>query len=102
MKVADSTKVWLHGMAAAAIGAMGSSLSTTVVAPQDFNFSTMAGIRRVMASSLISAIVAVGLYLKASPLPSMQVVSKQTFQKDAEGNVIGQTSSVAKITTTGE
>ena len=64
-----NTKAWLHGLAGAAIGAIGSSVSVMIVDPTTFNF-TPAGWLKLGEISLVSAVLAAALYLKQSPLPN--------------------------------
>lgn len=61
-------KVWLHGLAAAAIGAFSSSITLIIIDPAKFNFSTD-GFLSLGKVSLVAAIVAVAGYLAKSPLP---------------------------------
>lgn len=61
-------KVWLHGLAAAAIGAFSSSITLILVDPAKFNFSAD-GFLSLSKVSLVSSIIAVAGYLAKSPLP---------------------------------
>lgn len=61
-------KLWLHGLAAAAIGAFSSSITLVVIDPAKFNFSGE-GFLSLAKVSLVSSIVAVAGYLAKSPLP---------------------------------
>lgn len=67
----DNTKVWLHGLLAAFIGATASSIGPMLVAPDRFNLTSGAGVRSVFLASIISGIVAAAAFLKQSPLPPL-------------------------------
>lgn len=69
-------KVWLHGLAAAAVGAFSSSVTALVVDPAKFNFTT-GGFLALGEVSLVAAIVAVAGYLAKSPLPDSSASSSQ-------------------------
>lgn len=66
----NSWKVWLHSLAAAAIGGAASSLGGVLVAPNDFNF-THAGLVKIGELALAGALLPVLALLKQSPLPPM-------------------------------
>lgn len=59
--------VWIHGLISALIGGAATSISTVVVAPEQFNLS--AGLMNVAKVALVSGIVSAAMYLKQSPLP---------------------------------
>lgn len=61
-------KLWLKGLISAAIGAAANSITVIIVDPVNFNLAENAS--KVGWVALISAIVAIGMYLKASPLPN--------------------------------
>jgi hypothetical protein len=73
-------KVWLHGLAAAAVGAFSSSIALMIVDPAKFNFSTD-GFLALGKVSLVAAIVAVSGYLAKSPLPQDSAVSSSSARK---------------------
>ncbi|HOR98920.1 MAG TPA: hypothetical protein PLZ74_11170 [Kiritimatiellia bacterium] len=60
-------KTWLYGLASAAIGAAANTVTVMIVAPETFNLGE--GLNKVLMAAGSSAIVAVALYLKQSPLP---------------------------------
>ena len=62
-----TVKQWLHGLAAAAIGAASSAVPTMIVDPATFNLH--GGLGKLGEVVLLSALVAVAAYLKQSPLP---------------------------------
>lgn len=61
-------KAWLYGLASAAIGAAANTVTVMIVAPETFNLNE--GLNKVLMAAGSSAIVAVALYLKQSPLPA--------------------------------
>jgi hypothetical protein len=69
-----SLKVWLQGLAAAAIGASASSITAIIVDPTKFSFAPD-GFLALGKISLVAAIVAVAGYLAKSPLPDDTTVT---------------------------
>lgn len=63
--------VWAHGLLGAFVGAFGNALGNILVDPTTYNLYTIAGVKKLLLSALISSGIAVGLYLKASPVPSL-------------------------------
>jgi len=63
-------KVWLHSLAAAAIGGAASALSAVLVAPTVFNFTKL-GLEHIGALALTGAGIPVLALLIKSPLPSI-------------------------------
>ena len=61
-------KLWLKGLISAAIGAAANSITVMIVDPVNFNLGQNAS--KVGWVAIISAIVAIAMYLKASPLPN--------------------------------
>ena len=61
---------WLKGLISAAIGAAANAVTVMIVDPQAFNLYENAG--KVGMVAAVSAIVAVAMYLKQSPLPNGQ------------------------------
>ena len=68
---------WLYGLASAAIGAAASGITAGIVAPESFNFST-AGLEKLGALCGVNALVAIGFYLKQSPLPAISTTTQTT------------------------
>ena len=68
---------WLYGLASAAIGAAAGGITASVVAPESFNFSH-AGLEKLGALCGVNALLAVAMYLKASPLPAIQTTTQTT------------------------
>ena len=60
-------QTWLKGLLSAAIGAAANSITVVIVDPTNFNLTT--GIGKLGTVALVSAIVAMAMYLKSSPLP---------------------------------
>lgn len=65
-------QTWLKGLISAVIGAAANSVTVIIVDPTNFNLQS--GISKVGTVAAVSAIVAVAMYLKTSPLPSSQTV----------------------------
>jgi hypothetical protein len=63
-------RVWLHGLISALVGGAATSISTIVVAPEQFNLE--GGLLNVGKVALVSGIVSAAMYLKQSPLPPME------------------------------
>ena len=70
-------KPWLYGLLSAGIGAMGSAIPLVIVAPATFNFSA-GGLGKLGEACASSALIAVGLYLKQTPLPQEQTTTQTT------------------------
>lgn len=77
---------WLYGLIAAATGAIGTAIPVCIVDPATFNF-TPSGWMKLGEVCAASALLAVGAYLKQSPLPS-------------EETTVTKTASVSETTTT--
>lgn len=58
---------WLKGLLSAAIGAAANSITVVIVDPTNFNLTT--GLGKLGTVAIVSAIVAMAMYLKSSPLP---------------------------------
>jgi len=69
--MSNNLKVWLHGLLGAALGALGNAAGNLLADPLTYNLYTLAGARKLALSSLISAGLAVALYLKSSPVPAL-------------------------------
>ena len=59
---------WIHGLVSAFIGGAASSVSASIVAPNEFNL-TVEGLKRIGILMLVSGIVTACAYLKQSPIP---------------------------------
>jgi hypothetical protein len=89
--MSNNVKVWLHGIAGAFLGALGNGISNLLVDPQAYNLYTLAGLRKLALSSLISAAVAVGLYLKSSPVPQLSI-EKTSTETNPSGSTVESSS----------
>lgn len=98
IKVSKTTSVWLHGILGAGIGAVGSTLSNLVVAPEVFNVTSWHGLRKMAMSAVISAIGAMGLYLKQFPQPSVAVEEQQHSEAEQPDGTVLSTDSTKKTT----
>jgi hypothetical protein len=98
-RVTDNTKVWMHGLGAAFIGAAASSLGAIMVAPDRFNLNSLMGLRNVVLASVFSGVSSAAAYLKASPLPPLNQVVEDKHTEISEGNTKAVID--AKTTTTG-
>ena len=79
----NNWKVWLHGLAAAAIGGAASAGTTYFIAPQVFTFDKAGAV--VLAKSLVlGAVLPTLAYLKQSPVPALTVTSTTTKQETVE------------------
>lgn len=63
-------KPWLHGLASAVIGGGANSISMMVIDPKDFNLHD--GLGKVLSVWVVSGVINAALYLKQSPLPTME------------------------------
>jgi hypothetical protein len=68
---------WLYGLFAAAIGAIGSAIPLVIIAPGTFNLSG-GGLAKLGEACASNALIAVGLYLKQTPLPQEQTTTTTT------------------------
>lgn len=95
-----NTKIWLHGLGAAFIGAAASSIGPMLVAPDRFNLTSVAGLRSVALASIISGVVSAAAYLKTSPLPPLLGPGdKATVQNPiigADGTITGDSATLTK------
>ncbi len=64
----ETTKLWFRGMISAVIGAVATSVTVLIVDPETFNLF-QGGALELAKVAMVSAIVALGMFLKASPLP---------------------------------
>jgi Na+-driven multidrug efflux pump len=68
---------WLYGLFSAAIGAAGGAIPLVIIAPSTFNMSGP-GLWKLFEACAASALIAVGMFLKQSPLPAMQETTETT------------------------
>ena len=67
----NSWKIWLHGLAAAAISAFASAASGAIALPTVFTFDKM-GFINMAKLATVPALLAVFAYLKSSPVPALK------------------------------
>jgi hypothetical protein len=72
--VMNSLKVWIHGLAAAAISAFASAASGAIALPSVFTFDR-AGFLNMVKLATVPALLAVFAYLKSSPVPALAVTT---------------------------
>jgi len=63
----ETVVVWVKGLLAAGISGAASAVTAMVVDPMAFNFEE--GMTKLVKLALVSALVGIALYLKASPIP---------------------------------
>jgi hypothetical protein len=66
----NNIKVWLHGLAAAAISAFASAASGAIALPSVFTFDRN-GFINMAKLATVPALLAVFAYLKSSPVPAL-------------------------------
>jgi hypothetical protein len=66
----NNLKVWVHGLAAAAISAFASAASGAIALPGVFTFDR-AGFLNMVKLAAVPALLAVFAYLKSSPMPAL-------------------------------
>ncbi len=66
----NNIKVWLHGLAAAAISAFASAASGAIALPTVFTFDAH-GFINMAKLATVPALLAVFAYLKSSPIPEL-------------------------------
>lgn len=66
----NNIKVWLHGLAAAAISAFASAASGAIALPNVFTFDRN-GFINMAKLATVPALLAVFAYLKNSPIPAL-------------------------------
>jgi hypothetical protein len=66
----NNLKIWLHGLAAAAISAFASAASGAIALPAVFTFDK-AGLVNMAKLAAVPAMLAVFAYLKNSPIPTL-------------------------------
>ena len=68
--IMNSLKVWIHGLAAAAVSAFASAASGAIALPTVFTFDR-AGFVNMVKLATVPAMLAVFAYLKNSPVPAL-------------------------------
>jgi hypothetical protein len=70
--IMNSLKIWIHGLAAAAISAFASAASGAIALPSVFTFDR-AGFVNMVKLATVPALLAVFAYLKSSPVPPLSL-----------------------------
>jgi hypothetical protein len=70
----NSFKIWVHGLAAAAISAFASAASGAIALPNVFTFDRT-GFLNMAKLAAVPALLAVFAYLKSSPIPTLALAS---------------------------
>lgn len=78
----NSVKVWLQGLAAAAISAFATAASGVIALPSVFTFDK-AGLLNMIKMATVPAMLAVFAYLKQSPMPSLSVSAPANIKVDS-------------------
>lgn len=73
----NSLKLWLHGLAAAAISAFASAASGVIALPSVFTFDRN-GFINMAKLATVPALLAVFAYLKSSPMPAITATPETT------------------------
>ena len=68
--IMNSLKIWIHGLAAAAVSAFASAASGAIALPTVFTFDR-AGFLNMVKLATVPALLAVFAYLKSSPIPAL-------------------------------
>jgi len=68
--IMSSLKIWIHGLAAAAISAFASAAGGAIALPTVFTFDR-AGFVNMVKLATVPALLAVFAYLKSSPVPAL-------------------------------
>jgi hypothetical protein len=66
----NALKIWIHGLAAAAVSAFASAASGAIALPTVFTFDRTGFVNMVKLAT-VPALLAVFAYLKSSPVPSL-------------------------------
>ena len=74
-------KIWIHGLAAAAISAFASAASAAIALPTVFTFDR-AGFLNMVKLATVPALLAVFAYLKSSPVPTLTLTTRVKVTQD--------------------
>lgn len=91
----NSWKVWLHGLAAAAVSGLATVLTGTVALPTVFTWDRN-GLANMVKMAVPTALFAVGVYLKKSPIPGLTVTSETEKETPAGTETSKSTVTVTK------
>lgn len=64
-----NTALWLHSLAASVIGAAAGAVPVVIVDPEHFNFQN--GWRKLASVVIVSAVLALAMFLKQHPVPDL-------------------------------
>jgi len=86
-------RVWLHGLFASAVSAVGNGITVLIVDPNDFNPFGEGSWIKLGSVVMVGALIAAGSYLKSHPLPDpdkdndyASVVRDQVNKLEGTGN----------------
>ena len=65
--MASTTKIWIEGLLAAAIGGGANAVTVNLIDPVNFSLSAHAG--KLASVAVVGAVLYVAAYLKKSPIP---------------------------------
>jgi hypothetical protein len=99
--VTDNTRIWLHGLGAAAIGSSASSIATILVAPDRFNLTSLSGTGHVFMVAVVAGVVNAAAYLAKSPLPPLvmgpgDVATLKNPSITPDGTISGSSATLTK------
>ncbi len=94
MALSPSTRAWIHGLGAAFIGAVAATLTTTLSAPGQFNFTTLQGLQHIALSAFVAGVGSSAAYLMKSPLPSAMTATETQSVETPDGTTKTATSTV--------
>ena len=80
----DNLKIWIQGLAAAAISAFSSAASGAIALPTVFTFD-QTGLLNMVKLATVPALLAVFAYLKSSPVPALTVTNKMKLRRGKVG-----------------
>jgi hypothetical protein len=72
--IMNSLKIWIHGLAAAAISAFASAASGAIALPTVFTFDRT-GFLNMVKLATVPSLLAVFAYLKSSPVPALALTN---------------------------
>ncbi len=97
--LSTNTRIWLHGLIAAAISAFSTAASGAIALPTVFSFDKN-GLINMAKLSAVPAALAVFGYLKASPLPALIGPGDTATVKNPvispDGNITGTSATLTK------
>jgi len=88
LKRVNSWREWLKSLIHAAISGGTAAISTSIVAPETFNFGE--GLGKLLSVSGISAIVSMSKFLSTNPFPERREVDVPISHTDRRNNDSGK------------